>query len=311
MMLLIVLLASLVSVILVTLFIMAREILSPPRMTDGKAAYVLKRISPGDLGMAFEDRRYSVRDERSGKPLELASWWIPHPAGGEKTVVLIHGYADAKVGSIAWAPTWRSLGYHILAMDLRAHGDSDGTHTTAGFFERKDLDQILNQLRAQNPQQTQEIVLFGISLGGLAALATAELRQDVTAVVLDSPVVSFRHGVAKQIDLLGLPLPSMLPAIIGIAKWLSGADLDLIQPLKLLGTLRCPIFVIQSGNDQFVGPADAALIEAAVLSRGAELPTGDVWIVPDIAHLMALPADAAAYQSRLDQFLRKVRTAFA
>lgn len=311
MLLLIVLLATLVGVILITLFVMAREILSPPRMTDGKAAYILKRLSPGDLGMAFEVRRFSVRDELSGEPIELASWWIPHPAGGEKTVVFLHGYADAKVGSIAWASTWRDLGYHILAIDLRAHGESGGTYTTAGFFERHDLDQVLNELRAQNPQQSQEIVLFGISLGGLTALATAQLRKDIAAVVLDSPVVSFRRGADKQIELLGLPLPSMAPATLRIAKWLSGADFDQIQSVTLLRTLTCPILVIQSGNDQVVSPSDAALIESAVRSRPGDLPGGEAWNIPNIAHLMALPADAEAYQARIDQFLRKVRTGFA
>src|ERR1700733_3113274 len=101
---------------------------------------------------------------------------MPNQNSSNKTVILIHGYADAKVGSIAWAPTWQSLGYHILAIDLRAHGESAGRFTTAGFFERHDLDQIINQLRAAHPQQTERLVLFGISLGAAVALAAAALR---------------------------------------------------------------------------------------------------------------------------------------
>src|SRR5262245_33990196 len=106
--------------------------LRPPRMTDGKAAWVLKRLSPGDLGMRFELAQFSVRDERSRRRINIAGWWIGHPNAGGRCVVMIHGYADAKVGVLAWAPTWHALGYNICAIDLRAHGESGGTFTTGG-----------------------------------------------------------------------------------------------------------------------------------------------------------------------------------
>ena len=116
------------------IFIMARMLLRPERMNDPRAAFVLKRLSPADLGMRFEPLKFRVRDEHTGGPLELAAWWIPcpDPSANGRCVILIHGYADAKVGAIAWAPTWQSLGYHILALDLRAHGESPGSQSTAG-----------------------------------------------------------------------------------------------------------------------------------------------------------------------------------
>src|SRR5688572_14549042 len=96
---------------------MARTLLRPTRMTDAKATWILKRLSPGDLDLNFEDLKFRVRDEQSGEPLDIAAWWIPASAGRAgagagaggagltRTVLLIHGYADAKVGAIAWAPT--------------------------------------------------------------------------------------------------------------------------------------------------------------------------------------------------------------
>src|SRR5438094_889791 len=112
------------------LTLMAFALLRPPRMTDGKAVWVLKRLSPGDLGLRFEDVSFHARDD-SGKQVRLAGWWVPHPhAGVRRCAVLLHGYADAKVGAIAWAPAWQALGFHMLAIDLRAHGESGGTYST-------------------------------------------------------------------------------------------------------------------------------------------------------------------------------------
>src|SRR4051812_34970651 len=133
---------------------MALKLLRPPRMTDGKAVYLLKRLSPGDLGLAYGDVSFKIRDEQTGEPLEITGWSIPCPAGGERTVILIHGDAAAKVGSIAWAPLWISMGYHVLAIDLRAHGSSGGVNVTAGFWERHDVSRVIDQLRAERPGET-------------------------------------------------------------------------------------------------------------------------------------------------------------
>src|SRR5690606_14826776 len=65
--------------------IMARGLVRPRRMTDGKAIYVLKRLSPGDLAMPFEDVRWRVRDSAGGGEISIAGWWIPHPAGSRRT----------------------------------------------------------------------------------------------------------------------------------------------------------------------------------------------------------------------------------
>src|SRR3954469_8477340 len=102
------------------ILLMAYGLVRPPRMTDSKALYLLGRGSPAELGLAFEDVAFDVREEPGGRVVRIVGWWIPvrHPdaaAGGNgdggrggagRCVVLLHGYADARVGAIAWAPVW-------------------------------------------------------------------------------------------------------------------------------------------------------------------------------------------------------------
>src|SRR6476620_7955891 len=102
----------LVSAILLTallIVMLARTLLRPERMNDGKAILRLHRLSPGDLSLRFADVHFDVRDEQTGKPLHIAGWWIPADASSDQTILLLHGYSDAKVGSIAWAPLLHSL----------------------------------------------------------------------------------------------------------------------------------------------------------------------------------------------------------
>src|SRR5687768_3132067 len=87
-------------------WVMARSLVRPSRMTDARALYLPKRLTPSDVGLAFEDARFTVRDARTGASLSLAAWWIPHRDAAGRCAVILHDYADAKVGAVAWAPTW-------------------------------------------------------------------------------------------------------------------------------------------------------------------------------------------------------------
>jgi pimeloyl-ACP methyl ester carboxylesterase len=282
--------------------VMARALVRPPRMTDGKALYLLKRVSPADLGMTFEDVTFTVRDARTGTPLKLAGWWIPHANAGGRCAVLIHGYADAKVGSIAWAPTWRALGFNVLALDLRAHGDSGGDVCTVGYLERHDVADVCDQLRAERPNDARRIVLVGISLGATAAVGGAALRDGVAdAVVMDSPVADFRTAALTHFDLLGLPGGPLARAAVRLAETIAGATFADVRTADLIGRATCPVMVIAPGEDVFVPRDEATQVEQAVAARAN--PVDVYWRIDDTRHLEALYTDPGAYRQRLQAFV--------
>ena len=300
--LILILLIALVLLLAGTIPLMARMLLRPPRMTDGKALYVLRRLTPYDLGLEYEPLSFPVRDEHTKQPLRIAAWWISQARAKGKCVVIIHGYADAKVGGIAWAPMWHQLGWNILAIDLRAHGESEGEYSTAGYWERHDVEQVIDQLRAERPEQTQTLALFGISLGAAVSAAVGARREDLAAVILECPFADFRNAIAAHARLMGLPSGFMQELGVRFAQWLSGARFADVRPADMMPRIACPVMVIQSGDDPFIWPDDFGALEAAMQAR----PPGRVthyFRVPEAGHVVAMALDAPAYRQRIADFL--------
>lgn len=298
--LLIVLGATAIALYLLTAVLLALTLTRPPRMTEARALARFKRMSPADLSLPFEAGHFRVLDERTGRPLVLSSWWIAHPTS-TRSVILIHGYGDAKVGSIAWAPLLSQLGCNVLAVDLRAHGESEGKDTTAGFFERHDIRQIIDQLKSLYPEQTKQILLLGISMGAAVAAATANIRSDLNGIILDSPYARFRNAAHEHAKLTGLPGESFLALGWNLAKWRTGADLEQVDPINTIPTARCPVLVIAATRDLLVPLGEQALLESVVRARG---DFSDFW-AENADHVLCLPANPQEYAARLRSFIEK------
>jgi alpha-beta hydrolase superfamily lysophospholipase len=303
--LILLLLALAAAMCVVLLRVMAGHLLTPPRMTDGKAMYILKRLAPDDLGLPYEPCDFRITDSATGAKMKIAGWWIPAALPSARTVILLHGYSDAKVGGIAWAPVWRAIGFHVLAIDLRAHGESDGAYSTAGFYERDDLDQVIDQLRQLRPKQAEKVMLFGVSVGATVAAAVGARREDLMGVVLESPYADFRSAITAHGRRLAMPLEWGYGIAYRWAERISGARFDQIKPVELVKQIRSPLLVIHAGEDTFVSQDEMDQIAESLRSREASMITRHV-LIEGVQHTRGLLEDAEAYRQMLASFVGQI-----
>ena len=138
------------------------------------------------FGFPFEDVSFGATSSGvfPGRgDVRLAGWWIPArpphggdatPAGwGTRTVLLCHGLGSSKANALGVAEHLLRAGYNVLAVDLRAHGDSGGHVTAFGDAERRDVLAAVAWLRRERPAQAQRIFGVGASMGAAALVAAA------------------------------------------------------------------------------------------------------------------------------------------
>jgi pimeloyl-ACP methyl ester carboxylesterase len=106
----------------------------------------------------------------TGLTYNVLEWGADHP--GDTTVVLVHGFLDLARG---WdeVPARLASRFHVIAPDLRGHGDSDrvGAGGYYHFFDYlPDLDEVITRLGRDR------IAMVGHSMGGSVAAYWAGMR---------------------------------------------------------------------------------------------------------------------------------------
>jgi pimeloyl-ACP methyl ester carboxylesterase len=268
----------------------------PPRLTPPRALIRLGRATPDDLSMAYEASVYQVEDAKQpGHSLELAAWTIP--SAGDVMVLLLHGYGDSRSGALPWAKLWHDLGCRVVLVDLRAHGESGGKTSDGGVAETEDVSHLIDQLRHERP--VDRLILAGVSFGAMVAASVAARRDDVTGLVLDSPIDNWFDATRRWGDLYSLPpsgaaahrlrtrwsCPSaLLPAATHTARDLAAADV--------------PTLLVLPTRDVLL-PEDRAE-QIASASKKAQ-----VWR-PDARHNEAIAVLPGEYREQAKQWLHQL-----
>jgi pimeloyl-ACP methyl ester carboxylesterase len=218
-------------------WIFAHRLLHPARR--------VAELTPGDLGMAYEDVSF-----RTGDGLTLRGWWIP--GRGRGSVVLLPGVAADRADMLVTrGPFLHRAGYDLLVYDHRATGASDGDLITVGTREADDVEAAVTLAIERS---TAPVALFGHSLGGSIAILAAARDERVAAVVDDGGFGSVEELITSTGHRYTRPLPPGLLAapVVFLVQLLGGFDLRAIRPIDAAARLRAPLLVMAGEADRMV-----------------------------------------------------------
>jgi len=254
---------------------------------------------PGQsLGLPF--RSVGVPDQLGPMP----AWLVPaapgSPSATRKTwAIVVHGHNDNRQNDLRIAPVLRRTGLTSLLIsyrnDLGAPESPDGLYHL-GQSEWVDLQAAVRYALAHGAHR---IVLVGYSMGGALIaqfMERSRLSRNVSALVLDAPVLDWRSVIEYNAEQIGLP------GLLGMpVEWMIDAranpDWDSLDALEHPEDFHLPILLFHSTEDELV-PISTSDDFAAELPR---------WItyyrVPIVGHTESWNLNPRLYDARLQGFL--------
>jgi len=255
----------------------------------------------------------------------LSGWLFPAKGTPKSTVILVHDSQKNRLQFSLDTPYLYerlvSLGYNVLAFDLRHSGQSGGTLSAFGYAEWEDVIAAISYVRKNT--STRNVILYGFGSGCAAVLlamdrlpeAGADLsdlprrmqklgfdRTYVRGILLDTPVMTPDdeiRAIYPESGLLSQVRRGLVPYAVRLSAGYNGSR----QMTTMLTRLQLPVFISFSQNDNRVG---TDRIQPLVDERLRLHPdTTLVHRMNQMGSVEGFVLDRTAYQATLEDYFRR------
>lgn len=208
---------------------------------QGRLVYFPTRAldaTPASIGLRYEDVRLETE---SGNTLH--GWYVPG-AESARTLLFLHGNAGNISHRLDSLRVFNGLGLNVLLIDYSGYGESSGKPSESQTYD--DALTAWRYLTGDRGIASERIVVFGRSLGGGVATWLAA-RETPGALIVESTFISVPELAKKYYPIVPI-------------QWLTRIRYDNVS---LMPSVRCPVLVIHSRDDELVPFAHGRAVFAA------------------------------------------------
>ena len=222
----------LLGVLLGAVFLLAATLFLTRRLEHSRVFKPLRHPA-GDWAV-FERSPYPIEDVtfRAEDGTSLHGWLIENPSR-ERTILFLHGqegnlttYAERVFGLA-------ELGASVFLFDYRGYGKSEGRPSEDGLY--LDARAAYRWLTDERRARVEQIVLYGLSIGGAAACDLAVRAPSVGGLILEATFTNARD--------LSRTLAPWFP------RWFLRLSLDNRAKIQ---AVTAPKLIIHSRKDRFI-----------------------------------------------------------
>ncbi|RIW33590.1 alpha/beta hydrolase [Bacillus salacetis] len=228
-----------------------------------------------------------------------------HPNPGNKYMIFCHGVTENKLNSLKYMNLFLKRGFNAVIYDHRRHGESGGSTSSYGFFEKQDLKAVVDELI----KRQGEDVYFGIhgeSMGAATTLLYAGSIEDrADFYIADCPYSDFgeqlSYRMAREVRLpvgrLLLPLADLF------LKLREGYTLKDISPRSVVENIHKPVLFIHSIPDDYI--LSSMTQELYDKKSGSK----KLYLAANGLHAQSYNDNKEEYEKAVDEFLEEIAAA--
>lgn len=250
--------------------------------------------TPEQLGLEQEPLNLQTKDS-----VQLAGYWIKSQQDSAKgIIILVHGIGGCKEHFLGLAKELSQQGIESIVFDGRAHGASGGQYCTYGFYEKEDIQQIVDKIKTQAPHL--KIGIWGNSLGGAIAIQALELDPRIEFGLIESTFTDLSQIVLdyKKRLLKGFGIQALSNFALKRAGEIAQFDPQQVKPIASVKNIEQPVFLAHGDADQNIKVAYGKQLFQALKSQDKELA-----IVKGAGHFSLYQVGGQQYKNKIMRFI--------
>ncbi len=231
----------------------------------------------------------------------IEAWYTRPDSASKGVVILFHGIAANKGMVLSEASEFRYLGYDVMMVDFRGHGNSGGSTTTMGIRESEEVKLAYDYASTKNPKN---IYLWGNSMGAVVvSKAIADYGLKLTGAILEMPFGSMQSHLRARARALGFqglpekPFGFFVTWWIGVERGVKGFK---HCTSSYVSKMNCPALVQWGEKDVYVTKKEINNIFESTASTSKKLV-----VYENGAHSSLLQNDPAKWRTEVESFLNQ------
>lgn len=245
----------------------------------------------------WNDQNFERVEIKSEDQLKLVGFY--QNAYSNKTVIVVHGIGSNHLEMQPICKFFSQKNFNILAVDCRAHGESEGKCVGMGWLDRKDILLWIDFLAKRNPQH--KILLYGISMGGsgVCCVAGEKLLQNVVAVISDCAFANLDKQIDHVMRNNKLILKLFKRHLYDYVKRIYEFDMKQMDVIKQVKQTKVPMLYLHGGADDFV-----PLKNMFELYDNTPSDLREKYIIENAEHAMSYAVGGVMYEKKISDFIK-------
>ena len=219
-----------------------------------------------------------------------------------KFIVIVHPYKGSYLDVLLVSFEFYKLGFNCLLLDVRGHGNSEGSYITLVDKERKDIRDWVSYIAKRYPQS--EIITYGMSMGASIVLTASseKMPDNYKLCIADCPFNSINevlYNVGKYImKIPSILLPFLLSSINIFDNIINGSSIY-FSVANTLEKSKVPILFIHGDKDYFIPSFNSEYM------YNNYKKDKEILIVKDAGHCESCFKDKKNYYNKIKEFCNK------